>query len=212
MALGLYAKLSVLVLQVSPTEVVVREEFELTITLRNPLKDKLTGGVFHLEAPGVVRALTFPSKYGKPLFWSGPQQVQKRFFSSGCVHSKYGNRVFSFGCIHSKYVKLFFRPRPQQIRETFLFFGPRELSCLAESCWRSGHHLYVLPPLHCQPASQLHCHGICLVVCRTTAMMQHVHLLRIFCIERQNRLVRQIAWPTHNSLRCSPLHEGAFAL
>ena len=49
-------------LKVKPAEVVKGEEFELKITFTNPLKDKLTGGHLHVEAPGIVKSLIIDTK------------------------------------------------------------------------------------------------------------------------------------------------------
>ena len=48
--------------QVNPSEVVKGEEFELKISFTNPLKDKLTGGHLHVEAPGIVKSLVIDCK------------------------------------------------------------------------------------------------------------------------------------------------------
>ena len=46
----------------NPAEVVKGEEFELKIMFTNPLEDKLTGGHFHIEAPGIVKSLIVDAK------------------------------------------------------------------------------------------------------------------------------------------------------
>ncbi len=34
----------------------IGEEFDLKVTFKNPLQEKLTGGGFHIEAPGIIRS------------------------------------------------------------------------------------------------------------------------------------------------------------
>ena len=48
--------------QVNPTEVVKGEEFEVKISFTNPLKEKMTGGHFHIEGPGIVKSLIIDCK------------------------------------------------------------------------------------------------------------------------------------------------------
>ena len=48
--------------QVNPERVAKGKEFELKISFTNPLKNKLTGGHLHVEAPGIVKSLIIDCK------------------------------------------------------------------------------------------------------------------------------------------------------
>ena len=45
-----------------PEKVVIGESFEVSVKFTNPLSEKLTGGVFHIEAPGLIKSLREPHR------------------------------------------------------------------------------------------------------------------------------------------------------
>lgn len=45
-----------------PEEAEIGSEFDVVLKMTNPLKEKLTGANFHIEAPGIVRSHTVKHK------------------------------------------------------------------------------------------------------------------------------------------------------
>ena len=46
----------------APERVDLGESFDVEIKFTNPLDEALTGGVLHIEAPGIVRSMVVPIK------------------------------------------------------------------------------------------------------------------------------------------------------